>query len=134
METDQNIKAFLEKKIEYCNNKLRKLTKRKKRYNAFYVVLIVISIVCSAISAGLVSFVSLGSAVPISITLLSITASLSVTLSSRFKLKKKGDEVKNIIVDIDKIKQQLDYVIFCNGSLTDEDSKRIIKELVPYTA
>lgn len=133
METEQNIKTFLEKKIEYCNSKLKKLTRRKNRYNASYIALIVISIVCSTTSAGIVSFVSLGTFIPISITVLSMLSSLTVALSSRFKLKEKSDEIKNIIVEIDKIRQQLDYVIFCNGSLTDEDSKRIAKELVPYT-
>ena len=49
-------------------------------------------------------------------------------MSARFNFQNKKVEINNLIDKLHKIQAKLDYVVSCNGNLTQEEYQEILKE------
>ena len=64
------------------------------------------------------------------ITSLSSVGAISTAISTKFNLRSKKAELKSMICRLERLKQQMNYVIACNDDLTEKESKDIIQGLV----
>ena len=118
-------KGFIEKQSHELERKIHALKTRRKAVKIAFVISITTSIICSTLCASLV-----GLDVPtILIFILSTTGALSTGLSTRFRLKRKQDELNRIIEKLERNKQKLDYVVSCNGNFSEQEFRKIIDEL-----
>ena len=124
-----NIKLFLENKLKECVKKINKMKRKRKIVKIIYGTTIIVSVSASTLAAVVAGFFS-PPILPVVITSLSTVGAISTAISTKFNLKSKQEDLNNMIIRLDRIKQQMHYVIACNGSLTESDSKDIIKEFL----
>ena len=118
-------KGFLENQSRDLQNKIKILKRKRKTVKVAFATFISTSIICSTVCASLVGF-----PVPaVVISILSTTGALSTALSMRFKLKRKKSELNRNINKLNQVKQQIDYIVSCNGDFTREQYKEIIEKL-----
>ena len=115
----------MESKLIECKAKIKKMKRKRKIIKIIYATTIVLSISASIIVAA-VTF----SLPPVVITTLSSVGALAAAISVKFNLENKKDELNNMISRLERLKQETNYVITCNGNLTEEESNRIIKEFI----
>ena len=125
----ENVKIFLDNKLKECEKKIHRMKKKRKTVKIIYGSTIVLSITASALAATISGIFS-PPLLPIIITTLSTIGGISAAISTKFKLKSKQEELNSMISRLDRIKQQIEYVMACNGNLTEEDSKIIVKEFL----
>jgi len=117
----EKLKKFLLRKLEETSHKIKK-EKRKKRINQiFSISTAVLSIVISAIVASL-------TLPPLAVSIMCVLSAIFTGLNFRFNFQNKTIELKNLIDKLNKIQAKLDYVISCNGDLTKDAYREIIKE------
>ena len=121
----EKVKVYLGRKLEDCKHELIKLKCKKKKIKFLYITTVVSSIVISTVAVSLTSIIS----VPIIvITVLSAGSAILTGVSARFNFQNKKFEINNLIDRLNKIQSKLDYVVSCNGDLTQEEYKQIIKD------
>ena len=121
----EKIKNYLNKKLHYCEQKLNKLKCKRRMIKILYIVTVLLSIITSAI----VTVISTMTIVPvIVITVLSAFSAILTGISARFNFHNKKAEIKSLIEKLNKIKSKLEYVISCNGDLTDDEHQQIMKD------
>jgi hypothetical protein len=125
----ENIKLFLDNKLKECEIKIRKMKRKRKLVKIIYSATIILSISASSLAAAMSGLFALP-LLPIVITTLSTVGAISTAISTKFNLKNKKEELNNMISRLDKLKQRMNYVIVCNGGLTETDSIAIMKEFV----
>ena len=76
----------------------------------------------------MVSLTSVISVPIIVITVLSAGSAILMGISVRFNFQNKKVEINNLIDRLNKIQSKLDYVISCNGDLTQNKYEEILKE------
>ena len=121
----QKVKQYLERKLQDCRNELIKLKRKRKKIKVLYVTTVVSSIVISAVTISLTSVVSIPIIV---VTVLSASSAILTGVSARFNFQNKKVEIKNLIDRLNKIQTKLDYVISCNGDLTQKEYQEILRE------
>ena len=62
------------------------------------------------------------------ITMLSAASAILTGISARFNFQNKKMEINNLIAKLNKIQSKLDYVISCNGNLTQAEYNEILKD------
>jgi hypothetical protein len=65
------------------------------------------------------------------IIVISVLASISAILtgiSARFNFHDKKSEIKTLIHKLDHIKSRIEYVLSCNGDLTESEYDQILKD------
>ena len=117
-------KEFLIKKRELIQLKIKKLKRKGKVIKIFYNSHVVSSISLSTIIASLTGFVGVPAVV---ITSLSIGSGILTGISARFNLQDRKVEIQKLI---NKLNSMIDYVISCNGNLTEQEYDNILKEFV----
>jgi len=122
----EKVKQYLERKLQDCRNELIKLKRKRKRIIILYVTTVVSSIVISTVVVSLTSVVSIPIIV---VTVLSASSAILTGVSARFNFQNKKVEIKNLIDRLNKIQSKLDYVISCNGDLTQKEYQEILREL-----
>ena len=121
----EKVKQYLERKLQDCRNELIKLKRKRKRIKILYVSTVVSSIIISTVVVSLTGVVS----VPIIvITGLSVSSAILTGVSARFNFQNKKVEINNLIDRLNKIQSKLDYVISCNGDLTQKEDQEILRE------
>jgi len=121
----EKLREYLDRKLNDCRHELIKLKLKKKRIQILYISTVVLSIVISTTVVSLMSFVS----VPIIvITVLSASSAILTGVIARFNFQIKKVEINNLIDRLHKIQTKLDYVISCNGNLTQTEYEEIFKE------
>ena len=121
----KNVKQYLDRKLNDCRHELIKLKRKKKRIQILYISTVVSSIIISTVVVSLMSLVS----VPIIvITVLSASSAILTGVIARFNFQIKKVEINNLIDRLHKIQTKLDYVISCNGNLTQTEYEEIFKE------
>ena len=121
----EKIKNYLNKKLHYCEQKLNKLKRKRRMIKMLYIATVLLSIITSAI----VTVISTITTVPvIVITVLSAFSAILTGISARFNFHNKKAEIKSLIEKLNKIKSKLEYVISCNGDLTDDEHQQILKD------
>ena len=121
---NEKVKNFLQIKLEECQEVIKKRKRNNKINKIIYSVSIVVSITGSSIAVILSSV----SVPPIAIACISSLATLTSALSVKFNLRGKKDKLERNIQELNKIKDRLDYIISCNGDLTEEECNKILEE------
>lgn len=121
----EKVKTYLNKTLKDCEKKLKKLKRKRKRIKILYIVTVVLSIIISA----MVTVISTMAIIPvIVITVLSAISAILTGISARFNFHDKKTEIKELIKKLNRIKSKLDYVISCNGDLTQIEYEQILRE------
>jgi len=60
------------------------------------------------------------------ISVLTAGGALAATVSLKFNLKDKKQELNAAICKLEKIKKNIDYIISCNGDFTEKEFKEIV--------
>jgi len=121
----EKVKQYLERKLQDCRNKLIKLKRKRKRIKILYVSTVVTSIIISTVVVSLTGVISVPTIV---ITMLSASSAILTGVSARFNFQNKKVEINNLIDRLNKIQSKLDYVISCNGDLTQKEYQEILRE------
>ena len=124
----ENIKLFLDNKLIDCKAKIKKMKRKRKIIKVIYVTTIVLSISASTLVATLT--LSLPLLPPAVIATLSSIAAWATAISIKFNLENKKEELNNMIGRLERLQQQINYVVTCNGNLTEEESNRIVREFI----
>ena len=128
METlSEKVKAFLTKRRKLIQIKIKKLKRKRKIIKIIYYSLVVSSVSLSTIIASLTGFIGVPAVVLIS---LSTTSGILTALSAKFNLSDLKQEIEQLIDKLGKLNQTIDYVVSCNGNLTEQEYERILKEYV----
>ena len=121
----EKLKEYLTRKLNDCRCELIKLKRKRKRIKILYVSTVISSIIISTVSASLTGIIS----VPIiAITVLSASNAILTGVTARFNFQNKKVEINNLINKLNKIQSKLDYVISCNGDLTQKEYQDILQE------
>jgi len=121
----EKVKNYLGRKLNDCREQLIKLKRKRRIVKILYVSTVVSSIIISTVVASLTSMIS----IPIIIiTVLSASSAILTGISSRFNFQSKKYEMNILIDRLNKIQSKLDYVVSCNGDLTNTEYQRILNE------
>jgi hypothetical protein len=116
------VKEYLKRKMDDCEQKLFKLKRKRKVIKTFYIVTVLLAICLSST----VSVISITSVPVILVTILSTFSAILTGISSRFNFYNKKAEIKNLIEKLYKINSKLDYIVSCNGTLTQAEYEQIL--------
>ena len=125
MHLSGKVKDYLIARLAECQKKLNKLKNKRKTIKMLYIITLLLSIFTSAVVAVLSSI----TLVPVFV--ISVLAAFSAILtgvSARFNFHDKKTEIKGLIYKLNKIKSKLEYVISCNGDLSQSDYDQILKD------
>jgi hypothetical protein len=125
MHLSGKVNDYLNAKLVDCQNKLKKFKRKRKIIKMLYIITLLLSIITSAVVAVLSSI----TLVPVFV--ISVLAAFSAILtgvSARFNFHDKKTEIKGLIDKLNKIKSKLEYVISCNGDLSQSDYDQILKD------
>ena len=112
------------------NESKRALIKKKRKRNilkGLYYSTTITSIALSAVMA-----VSIAGLPLIVATILPIFSAILTGLSVQFNFKDKQEKINKEVIKYNLIKSKLEYIINCNGNLTDEIWGGLLKELATY--
>src|SRR5215469_5802085 len=123
----EKVKLFLNKKRELIQVKIKKLKRQRKLIKILYYSLVVSSVSLSTTIASLTGFVGVPAVV---LTSLSTGSGILTALSAKFNLNDKKQEIAQLIEKLNKLNQRIDYVVSCNGDLTQQEYEQILKEFV----
>lgn len=128
MTTEHNIsekvKEFLTRKLTGSRQKIKKLKRKRTIYNILFISTAGSSIVISVVLAA----ISTITAPPVVVLILSISSGILTGISAKFGFQDKKEKLNKEITKLNKIQSKLDYVISCNGDLTQEEYKDILRE------
>ena len=124
----EKLKLFLTKKLQELENKIIKVKRKQQIIKYLYGTSIVVSVVLSSGVAAVTSLFGLPFLPTIIITIFSTTSAITTTLSTKFNLKGKKERLQNMVDTLNKIRNKLDYVLSCNGNLSEEEYVTILKE------
>ena len=119
------MKLFLERRMNDLEIDIKKLKRKRKIIKILYYTSITLSVIISAILATIVGFVTLPVYI---IPILSTTSAVLTALSIRFNLQNKQQEINVMINKLSKLQKTLDYIVSCNGNLTQEMFNKIISK------
>ena len=114
----EKLKEYLKRKLNDCRNELIKLKRKRKRIKILYISTVVASVSISTVVASLAGMISIP---VIIITTLSASSGALTALSAKFNLQNKKVKINNLIDKLNQIQSKLDYVISCNGNLTQKE-------------
>ena len=117
----EKTKLYLMKKLNEIEQKIKKTKKKKKILQVIGGVVILGSMSASVLIASLAF-------PPIAVTSLSITSAILSGISMKFNLTGKGRKISKLMGKLNKLKIKLDFVISCNGDLTEADYQSILRD------
>ena len=118
------IKEFLTRKLEESNIVIKKLKRKRKIIKILYYTSTVTSITISAVIASISSL----SVPPLVVIILPIASGILTAVSAKFHFKEQSIQLNKEIEKLNKLTSKLDYVVSCNGDLTDEEYQQILSE------
>lgn len=124
MNISEKTREYLNKKLLECQGKLTKLKRKRRIIKICYIITVLISI-------GLSSAVSVMSTLTVPlivVTILSTCSAILTGISARFNFYNKKAEIKALIDKLNRIKAKIEFVLTCNGDLTQADYERILTE------
>ena len=117
----EKTKLYLTKKLNEIEQKIKETKKKKKILQIIGGVVILGSMSASVLIASLAFS-------PIVVTSLSITSAILSGISMKFNLTGKDRKISKLMGKLNKLQIKLDYVISCNGDLTEADYKSILRD------
>src|SRR5579872_7156976 len=121
------LKAFLTRKLEERRSIIKNLNRKRTIIKILYYSTTILSIVISAILAAISTSLAI---TPITITILSITSAILTAISIKFNFKDKSNQLCRKNETINKLNSKLDYVVICNGDLSEDTRKQIQSEFM----
>src|SRR2546426_4298034 len=119
----EKVKTFLGRKLAESQTKLKKLKRKRKNIKILYYTLIILSVTTSGVIVSLTSFAGFPI---IAITILSTFSGILTALSAKFNLENRKIEMNKLIEKLSILQAKLDYVVSCNGDLTQDEYKQIL--------
>ena len=119
------LKDFLTRKLNERQTIIAKFKRKRKIIKILYYSTTISSIIISAILAAICTSVAVP---PIAITILSLTSGILTAISIKFNFKDKNNQLCREIDKIKKLNQKLDYLISCNGNLSNTEYSQILSE------
>lgn len=126
----EKLREFLKRKLEISRKKIKKLKKRRKIVKILIFSAAGISIVISVVLAGVASLMILP---PIAIAILTIISGSLTGISVNFNLRSKKSRLTKELFTLSNLENKLDYVVSCNGELTEKEYNIIISEVRAFT-
>jgi hypothetical protein len=120
----EKVKLFLSEKFDESKYKVKKLKRKRLVYKILFTSTAGGSIIISVVLASISSL----ALPPIVIPILSITTGILTGLSAKFNFQDNKDKLSKEIQRLDKLQNKINYVISCNGDLTEEQFNQIISE------
>ena len=117
----EKTKLYLSKKLNEIEQKIKKTEKKKKALQISVAILGSMSITASV-------FIASQAFPPIAVTSLSITSAIISGILMKFNLTGKGRKISKLKGKLNKLQIKLDYVISCNGDLTEADFQSILRD------
>ena len=118
------IKPFLLEKLRECETIIGKRRTKNKRIKIIYILLIVSAIVGNSSVLILSSF----TIPPIAISCISGFTAIATALGIKFNLQDRKEKLTKDIQKLNKIKDKLDFIVSCNGNLTEEQCDTILEQ------
>jgi len=117
----EKLNKFLQRKLEETSLKIKKEKRKKRIIQILSISTAVISIVISSIVASL-------TLPPLAVSIMCVSSAILTGVNLRFNFQDKTREIEKLIEKLYKIQAKLDYVISCNGDLTQTMYHEILKE------
>ena len=117
----EKTKLYLMKKLNEIEQKIKK-TKRKKKIIQIIGGVVILGSMTSSVLIASLAFP------PIAVTSLSITSAILSGISMKFNLTGKGRKISKLMEKLNKLQIKLDYVISCNGDLTEAEYQPILRD------
>ena len=123
-EKSEKIKSFLTTKQTECERVIIKYKKKYKIVKVVYYSLMTTSIIGSTV----LSIVSSYTVPPLVFGIISGSTAIIIAISLKFNIENMKIKLSKKIQDLSKIKDKLDYVITCNGNLSEDECNRILND------
>ena len=120
--TKDKIKDFLVIKKEECE---KIIIKYKKKYRAIRIVYYSL-MVTSIIGSTAMSVIATYAIPPLVFGIVSGGTAILTAVSFKFNIENMKIKLSKKIQNLNKIKDKLDYVISCNGNLSEEECNKIL--------
>ena len=119
------LKTFLTKKLQESENYI----KRKNRKVKIVKILYYSSTISVIIISSILAVTTATTILPIAVTIiLPIISAILTAISVQFNFKTQSKKLQAELQKLNKIKTKLDYVVNCNGDLTEKIYDDIISE------
>jgi len=119
-----NVKLFLENKMQECELLIKKRKKKYKTVKILYGLLVTLSIVGNST----VIVLSTITVPPLVVLCLSAFKTITTGLSVKFNLGDLKTKISYNTRKLNIIKDKLEYVVSCNGNLSKDESDAILYE------
>ena len=119
----EKVKTFLARKLTEPKAKIKKLKHRRKITKILYYSIVILSVTTSGVVGSLASLAGLPVIV---IPILSTVSGVLTALSAKFNLENKKTEINKLIEHLCKLQAKIDYVVSCNGDLTQDEYRQIL--------
>ena len=117
----EKTKEYLQRKLESTSNKIKNQKRKKRLTQILSAATAILSIIISAVVASVVL-------PPVAISIMCASSAILTGVNLRFNFQNKTLELKNLIDKLNKVQTKLDYVISCNGNLTETEYQDILKD------
>jgi hypothetical protein len=122
----EKVKIFLITKLEECEKSIIQNKKKYKIIKITYFIMMTTAIIGSTI-------VSVGSALvvnPLIFCIISATTAIITAIGFKFNIENVKIELNKKIQHLHNIKDKLDYIISCNGDLTEIECNKILNDFI----
>ena len=117
----EKTKLYLTKKLSEIETKLKRMKKRKIIIQTIGSILIIVSMSSSVLIDSLVF-------TPLVVTSLSITSAIMSGLSTEMNFLEKSKKISKLLTNLNQLQIKLDYVVSCNGELTESEYQSILRD------
>jgi hypothetical protein len=118
----EKIKTFLNIKLNECEGIIAKYKKKYRIVKIIYYSVMTTSIIGSTT----ISIISPVIIPPIVFSIISATTAIVIAISLKLNIENTKIKLNKKIQELCKIKDKLDYVVNCNGNLTEDECNRIL--------
>ena len=122
--SSDKLKEFLTRKLNKSQYKIKKLKRKRLIYKILFIATAGTSITISVVLASISSL----TLPPIIIPILSITIGVLTGISVKFGFEDNKEQISKEISMLEKLQNKIDYVVSCNGNLSEEEYDKILKE------
>ena len=114
-------KLYLTKKLSEIEIKLKRMKKKKIIIQTIGSILIIGSMSSSVLIASLAF-------PPLVVTSLSITSAIMSGASIKMNFSGKSKKISKLLTKLNQLQIKLDYVVSCNGNLTEGEYQSILRD------
>ena len=125
MEKSEKLKSLLKKKIEELEQDIKVRKRKSIILNVVHGTLVVLSVS----AASTVCIIAPMLVPPVVIGVVSAVSAVSSVLSIKFNMKNRKSKISKAIKTLDSIRSRFDYLVYCNGDLTEDEYNKIFAEI-----